>query len=99
MSITGPCVVCGATDYQLSFGGPSICPACDCGIDPKLTELRVKYSEALSQLTRAEQRIAGMQTEITCLKQTAMEDEQRIAQLEGEVARLSALREKSGGVA
>ena len=31
MSMPGPCVVCGKTNYPLSMGGPSICPACDCG--------------------------------------------------------------------
>lgn len=28
---TGPCIVCGLRNYPLSFGGPTICPACDCG--------------------------------------------------------------------
>lgn len=27
----GPCCICGATDYALSCGGPTICPKCDCG--------------------------------------------------------------------
>jgi hypothetical protein len=31
MSPLGPCVLCGAKDYPLSMGGPTICPACDCG--------------------------------------------------------------------
>lgn len=31
---SGPCVVCGATNYSLSYGGPTICPACDCGASP-----------------------------------------------------------------
>jgi hypothetical protein len=31
MAISGPCVMCGATNYELSFGGTSICPSCDCG--------------------------------------------------------------------
>lgn len=30
----GPCVVCGMKDYNLSMGGPHICPSCDCGIAP-----------------------------------------------------------------
>lgn len=30
-SQAGPCVVCGLRDYPLSFGGPTICPSCDCG--------------------------------------------------------------------
>ena len=28
---SGPCIVCGRTDYPLYFGGSAICPACDCG--------------------------------------------------------------------
>lgn len=32
---SGPCLVCGETDYPLSMGGPSICPACDMGQDLK----------------------------------------------------------------
>ena len=35
----GPCIVCGATDYSLSMGGPSICSACDCGIPSEVTKL------------------------------------------------------------
>lgn len=27
----GPCIICGLRDYSLSFGGPTICPSCDCG--------------------------------------------------------------------
>ena len=29
--MSGPCIVCGRTNYPLSCGGPSICPPCDCG--------------------------------------------------------------------
>lgn len=32
----GPCVVCGKENYPLSVGGPSICPACDCGVELKI---------------------------------------------------------------
>jgi len=28
---SGPCIVCGRTNYSLSMGGSTICPACDCG--------------------------------------------------------------------
>jgi hypothetical protein len=31
MTMPGPCVICGALDYELSVGGPDICPSCDCG--------------------------------------------------------------------
>ena len=30
----GPCMVCGATNYSNSMGGPMICPSCDCGMPP-----------------------------------------------------------------
>ena len=26
----GPCMICGATNYPSSMGGPMICPQCDC---------------------------------------------------------------------
>lgn len=29
--MSGPCMICGATGYAPSFGGPMICPSCDCG--------------------------------------------------------------------
>ena len=28
---SGPCTICGGTNYPLSGGGPTICPSCDCG--------------------------------------------------------------------
>ena len=31
MAEVGPCCICGATNYSLSMGGPTICPSCDCG--------------------------------------------------------------------
>ena len=31
---TTPCVICGLTGYELSFGGPTICPTCDMGHTP-----------------------------------------------------------------
>jgi len=27
----GPCKMCGATNYVLSYGGPDVCPSCDAG--------------------------------------------------------------------
>lgn len=29
--LLGPCIICGDTGYNLSTGGPTICPPCDCG--------------------------------------------------------------------
>ncbi len=41
----GPCKMCGASGYSLSYGGPDICPACDCGIDPEVTKLKRELVE------------------------------------------------------
>lgn len=41
---TGPCVVCGLKNYALSMGGPTICPACDCGNSSPQT-VRAQASE------------------------------------------------------
>lgn len=30
----GPCWICGLPVGALSFGGPHVCPACDCGHSP-----------------------------------------------------------------
>ena len=27
---TGPCKLCGAINYPISYGGTDICPICDC---------------------------------------------------------------------
>lgn len=51
MNQSGPCIVCGETDYPLSMGGPSICPSCDCGVDPKMKKLRRELSMALAKNT------------------------------------------------
>mgnify|MGYP003395079365 CR=1 FL=1 len=46
----GPCIVCGATDYSLSMGGPSICSACDCGIPPEVTKLRCEVKSLRAEM-------------------------------------------------
>lgn len=35
----GPCALCGAMNYPLSYGGPTICPPCDCS-PPSPRQLR-----------------------------------------------------------
>jgi hypothetical protein len=49
----GPCNLCGLTDYPLSMGGPTICPSCDCGIDPQLSKCRNELWEANEALGKA----------------------------------------------
>lgn len=52
----GPCVICGGTDYDLSCGGPTICPKCDCGNFDSATVLKQAkvIAELRSDLAEAE---------------------------------------------
>jgi hypothetical protein len=39
----GPCKMCGATNYALSYGGPDICPDCDAyGFCPRCKSLKAE---------------------------------------------------------
>lgn len=48
---SGPCVICGDTNYGLSCGGPTICPKCDCGQFDAATV--VKQGKAMRKLREA----------------------------------------------
>jgi len=50
--------MCGQINYPLSMGGPGICPACDCGIDPGETRAR----------REAHERIYALEQEVSRLK-------------------------------
>ena len=43
---SGPCVLCGDVNYQMSMGGPTVCPSCDCGHAPGTGKLRRELQEA-----------------------------------------------------
>lgn len=66
---SGPCVVCGRQNYALSMGGPSICPACDCGrADPliqakTIANLRAKLAAETARANEAERRSHELQLE------------------------------------
>ena len=64
----GPCIMCGATNYSMSFGGPSICPSCDCGIDPEIGKLK---SLGLKQHAR----IAELESQLATVRRDALETE------------------------
>lgn len=66
---SGPCAICGDTDYNLSCGGPSICPKCDCGHFDAATvekqarviaDLRTRLAEALDQLGRVSAQLGAV---------------------------------------
>lgn len=46
------CTICGVAFTEPSFGGPGICPACDCGYDNKETQ-RKEIERLRLQLSRA----------------------------------------------
>ena len=59
----GPCIMCRATNYALSFGGPDICPSCDCGIPPEVSKLKRQLDEAnlkIMELTQENSRLKMM---------------------------------------
>jgi hypothetical protein len=47
---SGPCSICGDTNYPLSFGGSSICPSCDCG-DYGITKVQ-RQGKRIAELTK-----------------------------------------------
>lgn len=47
------CKICGLTYYSRSYGGPNVCPACDCGFTgASLVEAQRKEIEQLRALVR-----------------------------------------------
>lgn len=56
----GPCVICGGTNYELSMGGPTLCPKCDCGhFDAATVEQQAKVISTLrAQLAAERERCA-----------------------------------------
>lgn len=61
MSIHGPCINCGATDYALSMGGPDICPPCDCGY----TFSRQHVKDLIAEIESLKQIIRFLQKAVT----------------------------------
>jgi hypothetical protein len=47
------CVVCGDRFSSRSFGGPGICPSCDCGISPIEKMLRAENHRLQAELIAA----------------------------------------------
>ena len=51
----GPCIVCGLRNYSLSFGGPTICPSCDCGnTGPNIVRRQPERIRELESAARSE---------------------------------------------
>ena len=74
---TGPCIVCGRTNYAKSMGGSAICPSCDCGHPPQpgTPKFRALYPNS--------ERIVGQKTiaEIIAMaRSTAIEECANIAE-------------------
>ena len=100
MSEKGPCVMCGATDYPLSMGGPSICPACDCGVPPttsqarrEIADLRRQLSAALAVIDRLRlelQTSAGMLECSSCACESCVRERKKVAARATKAAALAA---------
>ena len=66
MTELGPCVICGATDYNLSMGGPTICPSCDCGDFgmAKVQRLATEIAQLRRRITTLEGMLGEMNIEV-----------------------------------
>jgi hypothetical protein len=80
----GPCVICGATGYELSMGGPTICPSCDCGpLRPSdVRKLREAYEVLLAENARLKERAERAEVE----RDAAVEEHNRIMAFLGDVS-------------
>ena len=67
----GPCVLCGATDYALSYGGTDICPACDCG-------------NTAGRIRQQVWEIGDLRRRLAQAKEKAEADDERLAAREGQ---------------
>ena len=58
----GPCAICGRTNYAMSYGGPSICPQCDCGSYNAniLASYNQRLTEKLSELSKERKAISDL---------------------------------------
>ena len=59
MTIPGPCVICGGTNYELSMGGPTICPSCDCG-PPNPRQVREMREALTTNITKLRALVAEL---------------------------------------
>lgn len=65
----GPCSMCGATNYPLSFGGANICPACDCGVSPEVSRLSRELANRAEIITKYGDHVEKQDKELTQLRQ------------------------------
>lgn len=59
----GPCVHCGGFNYNLSMGGPAVCPACDIGKNPNCEKCKV-LMKMMENLEKAHPEIKGVPVNI-----------------------------------
>ena len=48
--MTYHCKLCDSDFTSQSYGGPDICPACDCGIDPKVIKLQNENAQLHTEI-------------------------------------------------
>lgn len=62
------CKICGLGFDSPSFGGPGICPACDCGVPPEVSRLKATI-DTLRRENEMLRRCAGL-----CIEYSHNED-------------------------
>jgi regulator of replication initiation timing len=94
---SGPCSICGDTNYPLSMGGSSICPSCDCG-DYGITKVRrqgKRIAELVKQVddwrelwTKENEQRVELQTETESLRERLAKAEARATAAETAAAQM-----------
>lgn len=72
------CKVCKLEFFSQSYGGPDICPSCDCGIDPKLRQAQTEVLHLTKQsaadkaeIERLRGEVAGLRKELDAMNAAA----------------------------
>lgn len=102
---SGPCVVCGATNYLPSLGGPEICPPCDCGDfghvavqrqRATIEDLSRKLEEAQKRAAFLDQAYDGLMIATNKIGDECAAKDARIAELERELTKFHAAQPLRG---
>lgn len=65
------CKVCKLEFFSQSYGGPDICPSCDCGIDPKLRQAQTEVLHLTKQSAADKAEIERLRGEVAGLRKDA----------------------------
>lgn len=92
--VAGPCTLCGETNYPLSYGGPEVCPACDCGLS--LINRLAQYQAVIAERDDLKAKLAGAEKDRNSWKIARETIGRNYAVLEQQLQRAREALEKYG---